>query len=160
MGAMTCAGGRAAVVGALIALAAPLGCFAAVTACTTSASGVVFGTYTPLTPTALLANGTVAISCTGVTANNGITIDLSTGTSGNYASRTLVSGASTLDYNLYLDAAYTQVWGNGSGGSLEGSVAVTNGHPNPTLTVYGAVAAGQDPLPGTYSDSITVSVNY
>lgn len=154
-----CRDGCAALVCTVIALAAPIARAGSVTSCTASAGGVVFGTYTPLTPTALLASGSVAIACTGVTGNNGITIDLSTGASGNYATRTLV-GASTLSYNLYLDAAYTQIWGNGTGGSVEGSVAVTNGHPNPTLTVYGAVAAGQDPLPGAYSDSITVSVNY
>lgn len=152
---------RAALVCAALAIVSPFAHAAgSVTSCTASASGVVFGTYTPLAATALLANGTVVIACTGVTGNNGITIDLSPGASGNYATRTLMSGALNLNYNLYLDAAYQQIWGNGTSGSVEGGASITNGHPTATLTVYGAVAAGQDPSPGIYGDTITVSVNY
>ncbi len=145
-----------------LALACPLARAAgSASSCTASATGVVFGTYTPLAATALLANGTVSIACTGVTGNDGITIDLSTGASGSYSpTRKLTSGTFTLNYNLYLDGGYTEIWGNGTGGSVAGSANVTNGHPNVTLTVYGSVAAGQDPSPGSYGDSITVSVNY
>lgn len=144
----------------LLALAGPLTGTAAVTSCTVSVSGVVFGTYTPLTATALLANGSVNIACSGINGNNAVTIDLSQGISGSYTTRTLTSGALALSYNLYSDAAYTQVWGNGTGGSVEQSVSIRKQSPSAALTVYGAVAANQDPAPGSYGDTITVSVNY
>jgi spore coat protein U-like protein len=150
----------AALVALLAVLGAPASGVASVTSCTVTVSGIDFGTYTPLQSSALDINGTINIACTGVTANNSVTIDLSTGLSNSYMTRTLVSGASTLSYNLYLDAGYTQVWGNGTGTSGEGSVTITNGHPNATLAIYGAVAAGQDPAPGSYADMIQVSVNY
>ena len=134
---------------------------ASITDCTVSVTGVVFGTYTPLAPTALLANGAVNIACTGIRGRNGVTVDLTTGVSGTYLpARTLTSGALALNYNLYLDAGYSQVWGNGSGGSGEGSVTIKRRSPNATLTIYGAIAARQDPAPGNYSDTIIVSVNY
>jgi spore coat protein U-like protein len=132
----------------------------AITSCTVTATGVAFGIYTPLSPVALNANGTIDIACTGITGRNTITIDLSPGASGSYATRTLVAGALTLSYNLYLDPAETQIWGNGTGGSLEGTATIRRRAPNATLTVYGAVAALQDPAPGTYNDTITVTVNY
>lgn len=144
---------------ALGCLAAPAG-QAAIGSCTVSSSGVAFGTYTPLQAAALQSNGTIDITCTGVTGRTNITIDLSTGTSGSYPTRKLTVGALTLSYNLYLDAANTQVWGNGTGGSVEGTATIRRRAPNVTLTVYGAVAARQDPGPGSYTDSITVSVNY
>ena len=153
--------GRSAIAcGVLAALAAPLARAASVTACTASVTGVVFGTYTPLTATALLANGTVNIACSGINGNNSVTIDLSPGASGSYTTRTLTTGALTLNYNLYFDAGYAQVWGNGTGGSVEGAVSIRKQAPNATLTIYGAVVAHQDPAPGNYGDTLTVSVNY
>jgi len=134
--------------------------YAAIASCTVTASGVVFGVYTPLQAGSLDSNGTINIACTGVSGRNTITIDLSTGVSNNYLTRTLVAGAFTLNYDLYLDAAYTQVWGNGTGGSAQATARIRRRTPNATLTVYGAVAARQDPAPGSYTDNITVSVNY
>jgi len=151
---------RAALVCGL-ALFAGIAHGASITDCTVSVSGVVFGTYTPLAATALLSNGSVNIACTGIKGRNGVTIDLSPGSSGAYMpTRILTSGALRLNYNLYVDAGYSQVWGNGSGGSVEGSVSIRKQSPNATLTIYGAAAALQDPAPGVYSDSVTVSVNY
>ncbi len=68
---------------------------------TVSAVGVAFGTYTPLQVTPLDMNGTINIACTGVTGRNSLTIDLSTGASNNYLTRTLTTGTYTLSYNLY-----------------------------------------------------------
>lgn len=131
-----------------------------IASCTVTVVGVAFGTYTPLQAAPLNMNGAVNISCTGVTGRNAVTIDLSTGISNNYLTRTLTTGTTTLNYNLYFDAAYTQVWGNGTGGSVEGSTTIRRRAPTASLPVYGAVAAGQDPSPGAYGDTILVSVNY
>ena len=137
---------------------------AAVTSCSVTTTGVAFGTYTPLTPTALAGTGTIDITCTVNSHKNNITIDLSTGLSNSYTQRTLVSGTDILNYNLYLDAANTQIWGNGTGTSNIDTVTLTRkGNAttvSTTATVYGAVAALQDPAPGTYADTITVTVNY
>ena len=38
--------------------------------------------------------------------------------------------------------------------------AVTNTVAAQLITVYGQVAAGQSPTPGSYSDTITATVNY
>jgi len=147
-------------------LAALLGAraHADVSSCTISASGVAFGTYTPATPAALTGTGTVNLTCTVTTKKSTVTIDLSTGSSGSYATRTLRSGTDVLNYNLYLDAADTQVWGDGTGASVEDTVPIMahgNGsQANATFTIYGAVAALQDPAPGSYTDTITVTVNF
>jgi spore coat protein U-like protein len=149
---------------ALLALAAAPLARAAVTSCTVTASGVAFGTYTPLTPSALPGTGTIGITCTVTTRSNAITVDLSAGVSNSFAIRHLTSGSYTLNYNLYLDPAYTQIWGNGTGGSLADTVTLTRTHRatsvSTTLTVYGAAGALQDPAPGTYGDNIIVTINY
>lgn len=142
------------------ALVSPAARAASITSCTVTATGVAFGTYTPLQAGSLDMNGSITITCTGVTGRNTVTIDLSTGSSNSYLTRTLTAGTYTLNYNLYQDAADSEIWGNGTGGSTEASTTIRKAVPNATLTVYGAVAAAQDPAPGSYTDNITVSVNY
>ncbi|HVP32459.1 MAG TPA: spore coat U domain-containing protein [Steroidobacteraceae bacterium] len=150
----------AAVVLLLAVLGAPPARAASITSCTISAVSVAFGTYTPMQTTPLDMNGTIKIACTGVSGNNSVTLDLSTGASNSYLTRTLVSGTAKLNYNLYLDAGYTEVWGNGTGGSVEGSATIRRNAPSASLAVYGAIAAHQDPDPGSYSDMVLVTVNY
>ena len=151
---------RASLCGAVLLMSAPLAHAASITSCTATATSVAFGTYTPLQATVLASAGTITISCTGVTGRNTVTIDLSQGASGVYTTRTLKAGTATLSYNLYQDAANTEIWGNGTGGSTQASATIRRRTPSATLTVYGSVLARQDPAPGTYGDTITVSVNY
>jgi spore coat protein U-like protein len=155
----------------VLGLLAPLGsrpAQAAVLNCTVSATSVVFGSYTPMQPGPLIGTGTITTICTVNSHRNSITVDLSGGTSGSFATRTMTTTVGTttypLNYNLYLDAADTTIWGDGTGGSQVDTVTITRHGNNNTittsLTVYGAVAAGQDPAPGIYSDGIIVTVNF
>jgi spore coat protein U-like protein len=127
--------------------------------CTAGASGVAFGTYNLLSATPLTSTGTVTVNCSNafVLGNNTVTIDLSTGQSGIYTTRSLGTGFS---YNLYQDAAHTQIWGNGTGGSTQYSGTLTTGQTTLTATVYAEIPALQNPAPGSYTDTITVTVNY
>lgn len=156
--ASTRARAPALLAGAALAVLAAPAAYAAVS-CSVTATGVAFGIYTPLQTGALAANGTIAISCTGVLYDVA-TVSLSTGLSGTYTNRTLKSGAAALDYNLYTGANGSQIWGNGNGGTGTGQAVLWFFAPIANLTVYGAVNAGQDPAPGTYMDTITVSVAY
>jgi spore coat protein U-like protein len=141
-------------------LIAPMVHAASITSCTVTATNVVFGTYTPLQAAALTSAATISIACTGVTGRNTVTIDLSAGASGSYTTRTLLAGIAKLNYNLYQDAANTKIWGNGTGISTEASTTIRKAVPDASLTVYGSVAALQDPAPGSYGDTVTVTVNY
>jgi spore coat protein U-like protein len=71
--------------------------------------------------------------------------------------RKMKAGSATIAYQLYRDASRTLVWGNTlntdtKGGSGDGS---TQNH-----TVYGRVPAQTTPAPGTYSDTIVVTIEY
>jgi spore coat protein U-like protein len=131
--------------------------------CTVSANATSFGSYSTFSPTALDGVGNVRVSCSNlISILVNYTILLSTGSSGSYSPRHMASGANSLGYNLYTNAARTIVWGNGSAGTsalsdgyLLGVLTVTNNYP-----VYGRVAAGQNVPPGAYTDTIVVTVNY
>jgi spore coat protein U-like protein len=138
--------------------------------CSVTASGVAFGTYDPSTATPDDSTGSVAVTCTytgpgGVDTAN-YTVTLSAGMGGSYAPRKLTAGTSRLDYNLFGDAARTQVWGNaGSGttiitGSLKVGPGVGNGTRTATHVIYGRIPQLQDADTGNYTDSILVTLTF
>jgi spore coat protein U-like protein len=139
----------------------------AAVSCSVTAIGPSFGIYNPLSATPTYANGQVTATCT-LLSGNATTVSLvssySSGASGNFTLRTMLSGANTLGYNLYYDAAYSQVRGNGTGGSQSGgaTLTLTPGAPTQTATgvIYGRIPANQDPAPGSYVDTIVVTVTY
>ena len=138
--------------------------------CSVTASGVAFGAYDPSLATPDDSTGSVVVTCTyigpGGGNNSNYTVTLSTGTSGSYAPRKLAAGASRLNYNLYRDAARTQVWGNASSGTtvITGSLRVGPGNGNRTRTathvVYGRIPQLQDANVGNYADSILVTLTF
>src|SRR6185437_6963810 len=93
----------------------PRGAWALLQTCDVSAVGVNFGVYNPLSVTATTATGTVSLSCT-LGLFSSWTVGLSAGSSGSFAQRVL-GGAGSLAYNWYTSAAYSSVWGDGSGGT-------------------------------------------
>ena len=118
-----------------------------------------FGNYVPMTTSHVDIMGQVNLRCQAQPGSFTVTIDA--GFSGDQTARTLLSATSdVLNYNLYRDAARTQVWGDGSPPTF----VVSGVRPNkgrPTFynyPIYGRVFANQTPNAGTYSDDPMVSV--
>jgi len=142
--------------------------FAVVTVnCTVSASSLAFGLYNPMNTVATTSAGNLLITCSGsgsgsVSVTTAVTF--STGLSGTYATRKMFSGGNALNYNIYWSTAYTQIMGDGSGGSFAGTAGpftVFAGASTPvTGTMYGRIPAQQDAMPGTYVDTVLVTVTY
>ena len=125
--------------------------------CTISTTSVSFGSYDVFASTPTDTTGTVSFTCTG---NADVTITLTKGSSSTFNPRTLSGGTDTLNYNLYKDAARTSIWGDGTGSS---STYTQVGVPNSTaqnLTIYGRIPAAQDVRAGTYTDSVTVNIDF
>jgi len=149
---------------AIACLAAPA-TRAAVT-CTASAVGVAFGAYNPLAASPATSTGSILVSCTSTNAGTttiNLTASYSTGSSGTYLTRTMRNGANSLNYNLYFDAAYTRVRGDGTGGTQVGTATLVlrrNETGSASGVIYGRLPAGQEVAPGAYADTITVTVAY
>lgn len=130
---------------------------AAANSCTLSSTAVSFNSYNIFSSANTLATGSVSFKCTFSAA---ITIQLSKGHATTFNPRTMTFSSSVLNYNLYQDAALTEIWGDGTGGSTEYS----NSHPGTstvTLTVYGSIPALQQGVAaGAYSDSITATITF
>ncbi len=126
--------------------------------CTISATSVNFGNYNVFNGAAVDSTGTITYTCNAQASN--ITITLSKGASSSYSPRLMSKGAETLSYNLFRDAARTNVWGDGTGGT---SVYTRNNPPNNNpvnVPVYGQIPAGQDVSAGSFSDTVTAVINF
>ncbi|MDO8838569.1 MAG: spore coat U domain-containing protein [Parvibaculum sp.] len=133
--------------------------------CTVSATGHNFGTYDAIQRNAVTSSNTVTVRCVALVLSVAVSyeIRLSSGSSGSYNQRQMMSGANTLGYNLYTNSSRTTVWGDGTGGTQ----TVTDGYLLQLLfpvtrnyTVYGRIDGGQNAAAGSYSDVITVTVLY
>jgi spore coat protein U-like protein len=69
------------------------------------------------------------------------------------------NGANHLNYNLYLDAGLSLIWGDGTGGTSIYSATAVNAVPV-TVTVFGSIPASQDAHTGAYTDSVKATINF
>lgn len=129
--------------------------------CSTTASALAFGAYTP-GGGARTGNTTINVRCT---KNTPYVVSLNAGstTGGSFAQRLMASGANTLQYNLYTSAAFTSIFGDGTASTLTSAGNGAGIGTANTLTVFGNLpdsAANQAAVPGSYTDTITVTITY
>jgi spore coat protein U domain-containing protein, fimbrial subunit CupE1/2/3/6 len=138
--------------------------------CTTQAAGVAFGTYDILATTPTDAVGSVTITCSYIPSPGGapviVSVMLGAGSSGALPVRRMFSPTDTMDYNLYLDATHTQIWGDGTAGTgfPTARIRVGPGVGNATrfeeFSIYGRIPAQQSVDSGSYTDTIVVTVEF
>ena len=123
-----------------------------------------FGNYVPGSGT-INQTATLNVNCTKGTPFTNVLLNAGSTAGGTVAQRLMANGANTLQYNLYTDNAHTTTWGDGvtgtpgAGGTGAGMAAANA----VVYTVYGQLpdnATNQAAVPGNYSDTVTITVNY
>lgn len=124
--------------------------------CEVTATDLSFGTYTSQGGTPLQGTTLLRATCT---PGSGYNVGLNEGTSpgATVNQRRMVSGAQTLNYQLYSDSSRTTIWGNTPGTNTVTGVGTGIAQDH---TVFGAVPAAQVVPAGDYQDTITVRVYY
>jgi len=121
----------------------------------TAANNLSFGTPPGLLTANVDATTTVQTQCTNNTA---FQIGLDNGQHASGTTRQMAgSSGDLISYELYQDSGRTVRWGNTV--NVDTVTGTGNGAVQ-TNTVYGRVAAQTTPTPGSYADTITVSVTY
>jgi spore coat protein U-like protein len=117
-------------------------------------ASLTFPNYVSGQSTPVTAEGRLVVeNCTP----GNLTIALDGGRSGNVNARKLRnSSGDTLSYQIYRDAALTNVAGSGNQ-AITGRL--TSGTTR-SFTIYGVIAAGQVVPPGVYSDTVTMTLEF
>lgn len=126
-----------------------------VTACTVSASTLNFGS-SGILQSAIDAAGNIAIVCT---SSAPYTISLDGGNAGasDPTQRKMSHAGEEVTYGLYQNSSRTQPWGDALGSNTASGIGTGL---TQNFAVYGRVPAQQTPSPGTYNDTVVVTVNY
>jgi spore coat protein U-like protein len=155
-----------------LAVAAPLAHAQASLICTPANNTINFGAYDILGGAILDGTGSFTITCTASGGGPAATTVLYTARLDVTPIRQMAppSGADRISYNIYTDALRSQVWGNGSGGTvtITGTLIVPRdgSATSAPRTYYGRISpGGQDvsaaspgPPPTIYSQSLTITV--
>ncbi|AYZ66557.1 spore coat U domain-containing protein [Burkholderia multivorans] len=124
-----------------------------------SASALTFPAFTPGTGDQT-AQSAITVRCTNGT-NFNIGLNAGTTSGATVANRIMTSGSNQLNYTLYQDSSRSVVWGNtpptdtvnGTGAGMAMAQAITK-------TVYGKVPDQPNAVPGSYADTVTVTVTF
>lgn len=124
-----------------------------VASCAATATDLAFGTYDPAAASDKTATSTISVNCSLSTP---YTISLNNGS--NFSTtRQMAAGASRLGYQLYRNIGVTQIFG--AVANLQSAVGTGTGALQ-SVTVYGVIPNTQNVAPGSYSDLITLSIDY
>ena len=123
--------------------------------CTIAASDLAFGTLGILTAN-VDALTTLTVTCTSGTAYQ-IALDEGTAMGSTIEDRKMASGSNTLGFQLYRNAARTQVWGETAGTDTLAGTGTGNAQ---VVQVFGRIAPQMTPPAGTYDTQIVASINY
>ena len=136
--------------------------------CSVSTTGLNFGTYDPSATSPDDITGNVAVTCTRVifvdVFHVPFVVSLQKGSNSSYNPRTLRSGSNVLNYNIYRDAARTQIWGDGTNSTVRlndtSDFVWFQTSQTDNYTMYGRIPALQDVRTGNYTDTIVVQVTF
>ncbi|AEG58266.1 spore coat U domain-containing protein [Sinorhizobium meliloti] len=123
--------------------------------CLVAVQNIDFGTKGVLSANSD-ATGGVSVTCTPGTT---YTVSLNGGTTNSPpTARKMSKGTETVTYGLYKDAARSQPWGDAT--TPGSTVAGAGNGLVQQLTVYGRVPPQTTPSPGTYTDTVVVTLTY
>ena len=105
---------------------------------------------------ALDAYSSVTVVCTNA-APYTLALDGGLSAATNPTQRKMTQGGQTITYGLYQDSGRSQPWGDSTGTN---TVAGTGSGLSQSFTVYGRVPAQATPGPGTYTDTVVVTLSY
>lgn len=124
-----------------------------VSGCSLTGGSLDFGNYVSGQINDLDAVGAITFaSCPNVV----VTFELDGGTNGSITDRRMSFGASKLRYQLFRNSTRTANWGAGADALRTQLLVPQSGQ----VEVYGRIPGGQTVPPGTYTDTVTITLSF
>lgn len=124
-----------------------------------STVSVGFGAYESGDSKPVDSTGSFAFECDEVGTNDLVAIEISRSRSGSFQPRAMTGPSPSFEYNLYLDAARTVVWGDGSAGTSVYRVRPVSGRAV-SVPIYGRIPPRQNVRAGRYSDVVIITLMF
>lgn len=126
--------------------------------CGMKTSTINFGAYDVYSPEPTDGVGYIYVTCDTANVPFAVRLDAGTNSGGVFVPRKMKNKRKKffIDYDLYLDSARTQSWGDGSGNTFiqtGESIAGTT-----TFNIYGRVLGRQNVADGEYGDSVAATL--
>jgi len=142
--------------------------FAYGASCSVSSSGVSFGVYNVFNSGDNDSAGIIRVSCTGLSSVGAayeIKLNVGVGSGSSFSSRVMASTTDSshhLNYNLYTNSSHTSVWGDGSAGTTTVSGGFLLGIDSQATDhdIFRRILARQNAYVGSYSDTVTMTINF
>ncbi len=136
----------------------------ALSGCAINISEIGFGNYNAFSMTSVDTTCFVTLSCTSDVPRATLSMGPSA-VSNSFNPRQMrrPGGSDLLNYNIYVDAAKTSIFGSGKTGTSDIVLHRPPGPPaawNRTVTIYGSIPPGQDVSVGSYSDTLTITIDW
>ncbi len=149
---------KASIAAGLFAIAAPA--FSASVCTIQSLPTLGFPNYDVFVAAPTVTSQIATIRCTGSGSLPSFTVGIGqSATSGSISGRQMAQtlGSGRLNYNIYKDGGYSNLWGDGTAGTTP--LVVTTAGLNTSVPIYGKIDPGQDAPVGNYNDTVVMSVN-
>lgn len=124
-----------------------------VTSCAITGGSLDFGTYTSGQSSDKLANTTISYTDCGP---GDISIEMDGGREASIPGRKMSSGSNKLSYQLYRSSGRTDLWGIGANAQKLDLSSTRSS----TVTVYGKLPKDQSVEPGSYTDTVAITITF
>lgn len=149
---------RTCIAVAVFAAAAPA--FGASICAITVLPTLSFPNYDVFVAAPTVTSGIARIRCTGSGSLPSFTVGIGqSATSNSISGRQMAAtaGSGRLNYNIYKDGGYSNLWGDGTAGTTP--LVVTTAGGTTQVAIYGKIDPGQDAPVGNYTDTVIMSVD-
>jgi spore coat protein U-like protein len=121
-----------------------------------------FPSYDVFVAAPTVTSGIATIRCTGTGGLATFTVGIgqsatSNSISGRQMAQQGAGSTGRLNYNIYKDGGYSNLWGDGTAGTTP--LVVVPAGLNTPVAVFGKIDPGQDAPVGNYKDTVIMSVN-
>jgi spore coat protein U-like protein len=128
--------------------------------CDVTGAAVAFGVYDPTSSASLDTTGTLSMVCDEI-SDAVLSLGIGNGAGASFLAGRKMSrsgGGGTLIYNLYADAARSQVFGDGTGGSVTLKLSGKKTYNQP---IFARIRGNQSGImSGNYADTVLVTISY
>ncbi len=150
---------RECIAAAVFAAAGPA--FGASSCSITILPALGFPNYDVFVAAPTVTSGIARIRCTGSGSLPSFTVGIGqSATSKSISGRQMAqtgAGTGRLNYNIYKDGGYSNLWGDGTAGTTP--LVVTTAGATTQVAIYGKIDPGQDAPVGNYTDTVIMSVD-